>query len=96
MSVTHLESKRSEHWSIWKSMKLACRCFAPLRMSSSRSKENSAAATATATASKVVSINSPRGLPSPDHSYSAMNAEERDENLKEVITYCNKSMKKVS
>ncbi|MBA0577975.1 hypothetical protein Gorai_020279, partial [Gossypium raimondii] len=56
-------------------MKLACRCFAPLR-----SKENSAAATATA--SKVVSINSPRGLPSPDHSYSAMNAEERDENLK--------------
>ncbi|KAG4136505.1 hypothetical protein ERO13_D07G010050v2 [Gossypium hirsutum] len=89
MSVTHLESKRSEHWSIWKSMKLACRCFAPLR-----SKENSAAATATA--SKVVSINSPRGLPSPDHSYSAMNAEERDENLKEVITYCNKSMKTVS
>ncbi|MBA0820900.1 hypothetical protein Goarm_017789 [Gossypium armourianum] len=75
-------------------MKLACRCFAPLRMSSSRSKENSAAATATA--SKVVSINSPRGLPSPDHSYSAMNAEERDENLKEVITYCNKSMKTVS
>ncbi|MBA0703359.1 hypothetical protein Golax_015687 [Gossypium laxum] len=94
MSVTHLESKRSEHWSIWKSMKLACRCFAPLRMSSSRSKENSAAAAATA--SKVVSINSPRGLPSPGHSYSGMNAEERDVNLKEVITYCNKSMKTVS
>ncbi|MBA0547673.1 hypothetical protein Golob_018820 [Gossypium lobatum] len=73
-------------------MKLACRCFAPLRMSSSRSKENSAAATA----SKVVSINSPRGLPSPGHSYSGMNAEERDVNLKEVITYCNKSMKTVS
>lgn len=71
--------------SLWTAMKQFLTCY---NIPCSKNKQKS---------SKENSVNmmmtSP--LPSPDNSYSAMNAEERDENLKAVITYCNKSMKSV-
>ncbi|XVF88673.1 hypothetical protein PTKIN_Ptkin19aG0069300 [Pterospermum kingtungense] len=82
-----LEKSRKSHGgrSIWRAMKQLFSCYNPVRSNPKSkqklSKENSAS----------ISIHM-RASPSPDHSYSAMNAEERDENLKAVITYCNRSM----
>ncbi|KAK8535418.1 hypothetical protein V6N13_081552 [Hibiscus sabdariffa] len=78
----HCVSKRSVPSSLWKTMKRVFICFNPTR--SSRRKQNVISATS--------SMNSYTGSRSPDHAYSAMNTEDRDENLKEMITYCNKSM----
>ncbi|KAL4303421.1 hypothetical protein GQ457_10G000940 [Hibiscus cannabinus] len=72
--------KRSDHRGFWKVMNRVFVCFTPVGSSSSRRKENAVAA--------ATSMNSNFGSPSPDHAYTAMNAEERDENLKEVIRYC--------
>ena len=74
-------------------MKKFLKLFNPVR-SNPKSKQKSSKENSV-TASKASSIHSVRASPSPDHAYSAMNAEERDENLKAVITYCNKSMKSV-
>ncbi|KAE8712551.1 hypothetical protein F3Y22_tig00110247pilonHSYRG00073 [Hibiscus syriacus] len=79
------KSKRSDRRGFWNAMKHVFVCFNPITQSSSRRKANAVMAT--------TSVNSNFSSPSPDHAYSAMNAEERDENLKEVITYCNNSMR---
>ncbi|KAE8675028.1 hypothetical protein F3Y22_tig00111701pilonHSYRG00017 [Hibiscus syriacus] len=78
------KSKRSDRRGFWKAMKHVFVCFNPITSSNSRRKENAVVA--------MTSMNSNFGSPLPDHAYSAMNAEERDENLKLVITYCNNSM----
>ncbi|KAE8718818.1 hypothetical protein F3Y22_tig00109987pilonHSYRG00063 [Hibiscus syriacus] len=79
------KSKRTDRRGFWKAMKHVFVCFNPITPSSSRRKANAVAA--------ITSMNSNFGSPSPDNAYSAMNAEERDLNLKEVITYCNNSMR---
>ncbi|XVE54142.1 hypothetical protein DITRI_Ditri03aG0057100 [Diplodiscus trichospermus] len=85
------KSGKNHSRSLWKAMKQFFTCYVPerfnLKSKQNSSKENSVAA------SKASSVHSVRASPSPDHGYSAMNAEERDENIKAVITYCNKSMK---
>ncbi|KAK8476045.1 hypothetical protein V6N13_107634 [Hibiscus sabdariffa] len=83
--------KGSNPWRFWKTMRHVFICCTPVKPSSSRRKGNAAVA---ATVSPLRSnLGSP--LPSPEHAYSTMNAAERDENLKEVIAYCNKSMELV-
>ncbi|XP_021277445.1 uncharacterized protein LOC110411559 [Herrania umbratica] len=81
------ESRKS-HASFWKAVKQYLTCYSPAR-SKPKSKQQSSKGDSVA-ASKTSSTHSVRA--SPDHAYSAMSAEERDENLKAVITYCNKSM----
>ncbi|GMI89179.1 hypothetical protein HRI_002587200 [Hibiscus trionum] len=77
--------KRSCQWSFWKTMKHVFICFVPINPSGSRRKEKSVAA------ASPLHSNLGSSLPSPDCTYNTMNAEERDENLKDLIAYCNKS-----
>ncbi|OMO67357.1 hypothetical protein CCACVL1_20579 [Corchorus capsularis] len=79
---------RKSQWGFWKAMKQYLTCYNPVR-SKTKNKQKSRSKGKSAAAAKTSSVHSA----SPSHAYSAMNAEERDENLKAVITYCNKSTK---
>ncbi|XVF34969.1 hypothetical protein REPUB_Repub18cG0104000 [Reevesia pubescens] len=84
------KSRKSHSRGLWKAMKQFLTCYNPVR-TNPKSKQKSSKEDSVA-ASKASSIHSVRASPSPDHAYTAMNAEEREENLRAVITYCNKSM----